>query len=184
MWIYILALSVVEIGVVLNFFDAGNDFVQFGDGRHLFCVSLIQMFCLWPLFTFLLLMMLCCWVKWNEEIDVKTEMSTIPPIFLEKRDQTINPKVNKKETTKHNLATSNQTERSIAVAPNHEQEGNDHHVDLIHGGFTTVAATTKRGTGRLLHLFGWIAIGSHEINAFHLLWQNMLPRVSRECKEK
>ena len=31
---YILALSVVEIGVVLNFFDAGNDFVQFGDGRH------------------------------------------------------------------------------------------------------------------------------------------------------
>ena len=39
---YILALSVVEIGVVLNFFDAGNDFVQFGDGRHLFCVSLVQ----------------------------------------------------------------------------------------------------------------------------------------------
>lgn len=34
MWTYILALSVVEIGVVLNFFDAGNDFVQFGDGRH------------------------------------------------------------------------------------------------------------------------------------------------------
>ena len=31
---YILALSVVKIGVVLNCFDAGNDFVQFGDGGH------------------------------------------------------------------------------------------------------------------------------------------------------
>ena len=31
---YILPTPVVEIGVVLNFFDAGNDFVQFGDGRH------------------------------------------------------------------------------------------------------------------------------------------------------
>ena len=72
MWIYILALSVVEIGVVLNFFDAGNDFVQFGDGRHLFCVSLVQIALpvafVSPLFAF-------CVAG-----QVKTEMSTYPPI--------------------------------------------------------------------------------------------------------
>ena len=48
---------------------------------------------------------------------------------------------------------SNKADRLLTVAANHEQEENNHHGHLIHGGFIAVDAAAG-GTGRLLHLFG------------------------------
>jgi hypothetical protein len=73
---------------------------------------------------------------------------------------------------KHKPHRRSTTDHSIAAVTKYEQEGNDHcHGHLTHGHRThghlthgrlihshgeciTISSTTKRGTGRLLHLFG------------------------------
>ena len=82
-------------------------------------------------------------------------------------------------TVKHNHHRSNKADRLSIVATNHEQEENDdHHGHLVHGGFITVDAAAG-GTGHLLHLFGRIAYGRQQINTCHLLRKTMARRMSK-----
>ena len=54
-----------------------------------------------------------------------------------------------------NLVSALRPRQSIQrFAANHEQEEHDHHGHFIHDNFIIVGTVGKRGTGRLLHLFG------------------------------
>jgi hypothetical protein len=108
-------------------------------------------------------------VRFKQEcLEVRTERST-EPLFFAKEVTKINliaDHFRVSLTVKHNNHHSNKAIRPITIAANHEQEGHDkHHGHLIHGHLNhshlihgecsiTISSLGKKGTGRLLHLFG------------------------------